>query len=103
MNKSSLIFGFGSLPRCCGMSEVGGFSYTPFNNPRGLKNQVAHLHTHLDRTSPVFVSTFNNTERCQKAYEYLTANYNLLYQSPLVTNRIHGSKIFICVFEKKEK
>ena len=96
----NLSFVSGSMMHCCGITEVGVFRYNPFVDEYELASSEASLEQEIKESSPLFVAAFNNKEPSQKAYEYLTSKYTLLYQSPVVTNRVHGSKIFICIFHK---
>jgi len=78
---------------CCGVKEVGNFALEAnVDEFEDLRNM------HRSGTG-LFISTFVDTNDCKAAYELLTSNHTLLYQSPLRLNDYSNNRLFLCVFK----
>jgi hypothetical protein len=61
----------------------GGEEESDYSNPSG---------------TGFFIATFVDDKDCKAAYERLTREHKLLYQSPPMVNRRSDNKVFVCVF-----
>ena len=80
------------LTFCCGVSEIGGFDI--YWKPARQK------HDFVSGTG-LAISTFTNTEKQREAYEFISKNFKILYQSPVLPNKIHNdeTEIFLIVYK----
>lgn len=83
-----------ALTFCCGVGEIGAFD--DFWNPDRQK------HDFVSGTG-LAISTITNTENQRKAYEFIRKNFKILYQSPVLPNKIHNdeTEIFLIIYKVK--
>ena len=91
-----------TLDRCCGVHEVGEFSYKSSDkwNSRKKIEDVEESGTGM------FVCTFTKEDVCQDAYTALCKKHTLMYESPYLSNGSDSATsigrdggISLCVFK----
>jgi len=80
----------GVLPGSCGY----GIVYNHGHN-RGARD------TRLPGGTGICVAAFVNEMRCKEVYDWILANCEILYQSPVEMNRNSGRPNFLVVFKEK--
>jgi hypothetical protein len=95
MNKHIYFDSDDRLPYCCGVNDVGGFSF-------GDAADEAPSTVNESGTG-LFTATFINNAECKAAYEYLCKEHVLLFQSPKKKNKNSKRDVFLCVFLHKNR
>jgi len=84
---------------CCGVHEIGDFSYdNPWNKPPTKKD----IQDQIGRGTGLAISNFINTRECKEAYKLLTKWFKVRYQSPAKMGK-QGNKICLVVFDTKSR
>lgn len=80
----------------CGLGVLFSFGHG-YTNLKTLCGQASTLGTGFA------VAGFINTSPCKRVYEYLTDNYELIYQSPVRRNRNSGNDSFFIIIDLRSK
>lgn len=94
---------FENLHHCCGVSEVGYFSYTAGELTDGSLENIIQGIKDSGETGYI-VCTFIDDGVCKDAYDFLCKHTKLVSQTPPEINYVHAdNKVFVAVFNCKGK
>lgn len=96
MSKAIYFESGDTLPHCCGIGDVGAFTFDEFGGSAG------ELFVHEPGTG-MFTAAFVNNKECKAAYEYLCKEHVLLFQSPRKKNKNSKRDVFLCVFMHRNR
>lgn len=87
----------GAVPGNCGILLLSGHSLDPDAWSRPLtKKQIESM-----RSTGFGITGFVDEPRCKAVYDWLTKNYEIVYQSPVRENRNTGHDFFFVVFDTR--
>lgn len=93
---------FDTLSYCCGVSEVGYFSFTKHNSYDSLENIIQYIKA--SEETGYIVCTFINNDVCKEAYDFLCKHTKLVSQTPPKINYVYAdNEVFVAVFDCKGK
>lgn len=91
-----------NLCYCCGVSEVGYFSFTKHNIYDSLENIIQYIKA--SEETGYIVCTFIDDGVCKDAYDFLCKHTKLVSQTPPKISYVHANnKVFVAVFDCKGK
>jgi hypothetical protein len=92
MSSNRVVFHQEAQIYCCGVDELGGFIGSDYG--------ASYQSSVVSRSGTgLFVAAFIDNDTNRRAYEQLTKEHRLLYQSPVKRNDNSGNQLFLCVFQ----